>query len=165
MTALHDGTLHVQSRRGTRDLAFSAFAAGYMSHSLAPDELLTGISLKAWSPRHGHAFLEVSRRQGDFAIAAVSALVEIGDSGTVRRAAVTISGLGPIPIRPTALEHALLGQRLSHEVMRAAAAEAGALEAMSDAYVTSAYRQHLARILTYRALERAAACASERTER
>ena len=26
---------------------------------------------------------------------------------------------------------------------------------MSDAYVTSAYRKHLARILTYRALERA----------
>jgi CO/xanthine dehydrogenase FAD-binding subunit len=28
---------------------------------------------------------------------------------------------------------------------------------MSDAYVTATYRKHLARVLTYRALERAAA--------
>jgi len=32
-----------------------------------------------------------------------------------------------------------------------------ALEAMSDSYVTAAYRKHLARVLTYRALQRAAA--------
>ena len=37
----------------------------------------------------------------------------------------------------------------------AAAIEAEAFDAMSDAYVTGAYRKHLARILTYRALERA----------
>jgi hypothetical protein len=33
---------------------------------------------------------------------------------------------------------------------------------MADAYVTAAYRQHLARVLTYRALEQAAARAMEK---
>jgi len=165
MTALHDGVLHVRSRRGSRDLAFADFAAGYMSHSLAPDELLAGVSLTAWSPRHGHAFVEVARRHGDFAIAAVGVLLELDGGGVIRRAAAALSGLGPIPVRPAALERALLGQRPTHEVLRAAAAAAGALEAMSDAYVTAAYRQHLARILTYRALEQAAARAKERTVR
>jgi hypothetical protein len=35
------------------------------------------------------------------------------------------------------------------------------LDATADAYVTAAYRKHLARILTYRALEQAAARAAE----
>jgi aerobic carbon-monoxide dehydrogenase medium subunit len=165
IAALHDGVLHVQSRQGTRSLGFSEFAVGYMSHSLAPDELLAGVSLTAWSPRHGYAFFEIARRQGDFAIAAVGVLLELDGGGIVRRAAVALSGLGPIPVRPDSLERALLGERPSHEVLRAAAAEAEALEAMSDAYVTASYRRHLARILTYRALERAVACAKERTER
>jgi carbon-monoxide dehydrogenase medium subunit len=157
ITALYDGTLHVHSRRGARDLSFAEFAVGYMSHSLAPDEFLTGISLVAWSQRHGHAFVEVARRHGDFAILAVGVLVELDGGGSIRRAAVALSGLGPVPIRPASLEDALVGQRPSHDVLRAAAAAAGALEAMSDAYVTAAYRQHLARILTYRALEQAVA--------
>jgi CO/xanthine dehydrogenase FAD-binding subunit len=54
-------------------------------------------------------------------------------------------------------ERLLVGARPGHESFRAAAIEAQALEAMSDAYVTGAYRKHLARVLTYRALERAAA--------
>ena len=36
-----------------------------------------------------------------------------------------------------------------------AAQKAGALDAMSDAYVTADYRRHLARILAFRALEKA----------
>jgi carbon-monoxide dehydrogenase medium subunit len=161
IAALYDGVLHVRSSRGIRELSFVEFAAGYMSHSLAPDELLAGISLTAWSPGHGHAFVEVARRQGDFAIAAVGVLLELDEGGSIRRAAVALSGLGPIPIRPTAVENALLGQRPSHDVLRAAAVAAGSLEAMSDAYVTAEYRRHLARILTYRALEQAAVRAKE----
>src|SRR5262249_40742818 len=36
VTALLDGTVHAVSSRGTRDLAFSDFAAGYMTTNLAP---------------------------------------------------------------------------------------------------------------------------------
>jgi carbon-monoxide dehydrogenase medium subunit len=45
-----------------------------------------------------------------------------------------------------------VGERSTAELFRAAAAEAGKVEAMSDPYVTAAYRQHLARVLTFRAL-------------
>ena len=47
---------------------------------------------------------------------------------------------------------------------KAAAAEAGKLDAMADAYITGAYRQHLARVLTYRALELASARAIDQYE-
>ncbi len=45
VTALLGGTLHAVSRRGKRDIAFAEFAAAYMTSSLAPDELLTGVTL------------------------------------------------------------------------------------------------------------------------
>ena len=69
--------------------------------------------------------------------------------------------LAHAPIRPAAIEQALLGQKPDAAAFKAAAAEAEKLEAGADAYVTSAYRQHLARMLTYRALEQAAARAKE----
>jgi CO/xanthine dehydrogenase FAD-binding subunit len=37
------------------------------------------------------------------------------------------------------------------------------MESVSDAYVSAAYRQHLARIMTYRALSQAAKSAQEKT--
>ena len=80
---------------------------------------------------------------------------------TIGRAALCVSGTGPAPARIAKAEQLLAGQQPSHELFRAAAIEAEALDAMSDAYVTSAYRKHLARVLTCRALERAVVRAKE----
>ena len=45
VTALLGGTLHAAGKRGRRDIAIAEFIVGYMTSSLAPDELLTGITL------------------------------------------------------------------------------------------------------------------------
>ena len=89
-------------------------------------------------------------------------LLTLAPEGTISKAALCVCGLGPAPVRVAAAERLLVGAKPSHETFRAAAIEAEALEAMSDIYVTAAYRKHLARILTYRALERAVARALPR---
>jgi len=73
----------------------------------------------------------------------------------------TVSPVVP-PVRPASIERGLKGEKPAHAAFRAAAAEAGELEATEDAYTNAAYRRHLARVLTYRALERAAARALEK---
>jgi aerobic carbon-monoxide dehydrogenase medium subunit len=128
-----------------------------MTHSLSDGELLTSIELRTWPAGHGYAFEEFARRHGDFAIATVGCLLTLNTNGTIGKAALCVSGLGPAPVRVGEAERLLTGERPSHEVFRAAAEAAEALEAMSDVYVSSDYRKHLARILTYRALERAVA--------
>jgi carbon-monoxide dehydrogenase medium subunit len=138
------------------------WVTGIMTNALQPDEILSRIDLKAWPPGHGYAFEEFARRHGDFAIAAVSCLVELAADGSIVRAAVCVSGLGPAPVRLAKAERLPVGQLPSHEAFRAAAVEAEALEAATDIYVSGAYRQHLARILTYRALEGAVARGRER---
>jgi carbon-monoxide dehydrogenase medium subunit len=162
MVALHDGVLAATSRTGRRTIRMADWVSGTMSHALNPGELLTGIELRAWPAGHGYAFEEFARRHGDFAITAVGCLLTLGANGAIVRAAICVSGLAPAPVRVASAELGLAGTQPSHEAFRAAAMAAEALEAMSDIYVTAAYRKHLARILTYRALERAVARALPR---
>jgi carbon-monoxide dehydrogenase medium subunit len=164
VTALLGGTLHAASKRGTRRIAFAEFAAGYMTTSLQADELLAGVTLPLPGRNHGYAFVEFSRRHGDFAIVACGALVGLDAKGNIADAAIALSGLGHAPVRPASIERALRGQKPAAAAFKAAAAEAQKLDAIADAYVTAEYRQHLARVLTYRALEEAAACAMEKAD-
>ena len=159
--ALLGATMHVASQRGKRDVPFADFAVAYMTTALEPDEMLAGVTFPLPTKSQGHAFVEFARRHGDFAIVACSALLGLDAQGHISDAALAISGLAHAPIRPAAIEQALLGQKPDAATFKAAAAEAEKLEAGADAYVTSAYRQHLARMLTYRALEQAAASAKE----
>jgi len=162
--SLHEGAvLKARSKSGERTLAISEFAAGYMSHGLAEDEILVEVCLPVWSPRHGYAFVEVARRRGDFAIAGVAVLMELsGAGGTIVRAAISIAGVSPVPVRPSAAEQALIGQRPSPELFEAVASALPFADVLSDAYVSSDYRAHLARVLMRRGLTAAASKAEER---
>jgi carbon-monoxide dehydrogenase medium subunit len=161
VTALLGGTLHAVSVRGRRDIPFAEFAVGYLTTSLKPDELLAGVTLPLPPPGHGHAFVEFARRHGDFAIVACAALIGLDRSGKIAQAALALSGLSHAPVRPGAIERALHGQKPDAAAFKSAAAEAGNIHVTSDAYVSAAYRKQLARVLTYRALEQAAARALE----
>jgi carbon-monoxide dehydrogenase medium subunit len=161
VTALLGGTLRAVSARGSRDIAFAEFAVGYLTTSLAPDELLAGVTLPLPKRGHGHAFVEFARRHGDFAIVACSALLGLDARGDISDAAIALSGMSPAPVRPAAIERALHGRKPGAEAFKAAAAEAGKLDATADPFVSAAYRRHLARVLTYRALEQAGTRALE----
>lgn len=161
--SVHDGAvIHAQSKRGRRDLSLSEFCLGFMAHSLAEDEIVTGVSLPLWRADHGYAFVEVARRRGDFAVAAVAALVELDRAGKIERAAISIAGVTPNPVRATAAERQLIGQAPGEDAFRAAAASLAFDEPLSDAYVTAEYRLTLAEVLTRRALDQAVNKALER---
>ena len=151
-----DATITVQGPNGSREIAFADYPAGYMTPSIELDELVTAVHLPVWPERHGYAFIEFARRHGDFAIVSAAALLEAGRDGAIARASVTVSGVGPAPVRLTAAEKALVGQKPSPELFRAVAEEGRKIEAMGDIHAPSEYRQHLAAVLSRRALEKAA---------
>jgi carbon-monoxide dehydrogenase medium subunit len=157
MAALHDAQLVLGRKGSQRTLGFDQFARGYLTTAIEPDEMLQEIRLRRWAKPQGFAFEEFSMRHGDFAICAVSCLVTLTASGAVDAVAIAVSGVAPTPQRLREFEVAAHGQMPSHELYREAAVQATAIEAMSDAYTTADYRRHLARVLTYRALEKAVA--------
>lgn len=154
LMAVYDAVLTAHGPDGTREIPFAEWPLAYMIPTLGPDELLTTIRVPYWGTGHGYGFVEFARRHGDFAIIAVAALLEV-EGGTIRRAAISIGGADVRPIRLTEAETALVGAAPNAETFKAAAEIARGIDAMSDAYVTSAYRQRLAATLTERALVKA----------
>ncbi len=161
VTAL-GGELVVRSRRGRRTLPAAQFFQGYLTTALAPDELLVGVRLPAAPPGTGAAFLEVSRRHGDFALVGVAAQVTLDGDGVCTRAAVALTGVGPVPVAAEDAARLLVGQRpgpaLFEEAGRAASA---GLAPDGDLHASAEYRAHVAGVLTRRALARAAERARE----
>ena len=150
-----DATIHVESKRGRRDIAMADFPAGYMTPSIELDEMVTAATFPLWEEGHGYAFIEFARRHGDFAIVSAAALLTVDGAGKVDRVSITVSGVGPSPVRCREAEAMILGQTPELELFREAAETARAYDAMEDVHAPSSYRQHLAAVLSRRALEKA----------
>jgi carbon-monoxide dehydrogenase medium subunit len=151
-----DGEVEATSRRGSRWVSASELFRGFLTTSLAPDELLTGVRFPAWAAGTGWSFREFSRRSGDFAIAGVAATVRLDGAGTIAEARIAVSGVAATPVRARNAEAVLAGQVPSDELWAAASQEAAAgLAPPSDIHGSAAYRRHLAAALTRQAVREA----------
>lgn len=160
-------TFVVRGPSGERVVGWDQFFVGYLTTSLQPGELLVEVRLPGMAPRTGHAFVEVSRRHGDFALVGVAALATVDADGVCTAAAAALTGVGPVPVRARAAEQGLVGTRLERKALAAAAARVSeAIAPESDIHASADYRRHVAGVLTRRAFERAArgARGDERTE-
>jgi len=151
----YDATVVVTGPSGTREIAFRDFPVAYMTPAVEPNEILTAVRFTPWPPGHGYAFVEFSRRHGDFAITSAAALLMADAGGRITRASVTIGGAAATPVRVTEVEAALTGTEPTPELMREACESCRAIEAIEDIHAPASYRQHLAAVLSRRALEKA----------
>ena len=155
LCALLDASLTVERDGASRSVPMKEWALGYLVTALAPEELLTRVSFKAWTPGHGWAFVEFARRHGDFAIASVGVLLDSSRDGRISRAAISVGGCGGGPVRLDAAEQMLAGHAGDEGLFREAASFADSIDAGSDAYVSADYRRHLVKVLVRRALAQA----------
>ncbi len=153
-----DAHVVVRSRRGERIVAAEDFFVGHFTTSLADDECLVEVRVPATLPGAGWSFQEVARRQGDFALIGVAAMVALGGGGSIDTARICVFGVAERPLRIRTVEDALAGAAPSPEAFEAAAADAARdLEPPSDVHGSAAYRRHLAAVTVRRALTAAAA--------
>ncbi len=159
-----DATVAVTGKNGARSIDFAAFPVAYMTPALEPDELLTGVTFPCWPRGHGYAFVEFSRRHGDFAIVSAAVLIEEDTSGKVARASVTLGGMGPAPVRAHEVERMLIGATIEEQRLREICETLRQLDAVDDIHAPSSYRQQLATVLPRRALIKAHQRIVERTK-
>jgi aerobic carbon-monoxide dehydrogenase medium subunit len=155
--AAHDAVVEITSTRGTRRVPFAEFPVAFMATAVEPDEIVTAIEIPLWPAGHGYSFHEYARRRGDFAIVGAAALLDLASDRTVRRASLTLCGVGIGPLRMSEAEHMLTGQRFDRGTAQAAAATAKTIRPVSDIHASADYRRHLAEVLAFRALRDAAA--------
>jgi carbon-monoxide dehydrogenase medium subunit len=145
----------LQGSSGQRTLAAADLFQDYLTTAVAEDEVLTEIRVPALDG-YGHSYQKFTRRAEDWAMVAVCAAVKVSD-GVVQDARVALTNMGSVPLRATDVEDALRGQPAGAESFAAAAEHAAdGTNPPSDLNASTEYKQHLARVLTRRALSDAA---------
>ena len=155
MRAAHDATVVVTGPNGQRELPFAEFPVAYMTPAIELNEFLIAVRFPLWPPGHGYAFVEFARRHGDFAIVSAAVLLEADKAGKITRASVTIGGVGVAPVRASEVEQGLVGQIPQGQMFRELCESCRKIDAIADMHAPADYRQHLAAVLSRRALEKA----------
>ena len=147
------GSVVAEGPGGRREIAADDFFQFHMTTTRAPDEIIVEARFPVLPAGAGWSFEEFTRRHGDYAIAAVAAIVD-RRGGKVSLAAC---GVASRPVRLTESENILAGGELSAEKLKSAAAAAQeAVTAPDDMHATTVYRRHLLATLVRRAVEKAA---------
>jgi aerobic carbon-monoxide dehydrogenase medium subunit len=133
------GVVELRGPGGSRLVPAGDFFTGFFETCLAPGELLTAVRVPRL-PGVGWGYQKFTRRANDWAIVGAAAIA----------GRIALANMGPTPLRATAAEQALAGGASNGEAAGLAAAGTSPGE---DIHADRAYREHLARTLTLRALE------------
>jgi carbon-monoxide dehydrogenase medium subunit len=152
MALLLDAMIGVATPKGRRTVAALDFFLGALSVALEPDELVIEVVFPKLPPGTGWAFEEVSRRHGDFALAAVGAVLTVAD-GKIAQARIAIAGADERAVRAGEAEALLKGRALEPKLLDAACEAARAcVTPNTDLHASSDYRRHLVGVLTAKVL-------------
>lgn len=150
-----DAEIVALSSRGERVIPAAQFFEGLYTTALAPDEIICRVSYPVLDASWHVAFDEVSRRRGDFAMAALALRVHV-IGGRIEACRIVFGGVETHPRRLTGVEAVLTGRNVRDPEARAAAVAAldHTLSPLEGGEYPPAYRRQLARMLLGRQLAR-----------
>jgi aerobic carbon-monoxide dehydrogenase medium subunit len=149
--------LVAQGPNGRRSIPARDFFVDYLETTLSPDELLVEVRVPKLGSGWGFHYEKLHRVAQAWAIVGVAAAVR-RDDGSIAEARIGLTNMGRTPVRAEAVEQALAGMDASNHAALVQAADRAAegTTPPSDLSGQADYRQHLARVLTRRAVRRAA---------
>lgn len=139
---------------GERTVPIDELLQGPFTTSLEPGEIVTEVRVPDPGARAGGTYLKLERKVGDFATAGVAVHVSMSN-GTVERAGIALTGVGPTNVRAEAAEQALVGHALDDDAIDAASRLAAeAAQPRADVRGTEEYKRNAIRVLTARGLRK-----------
>ena len=146
----------VRGPKGTRTIAIDDLFVGLFETSLVPGEILTEIRVPKPAAGSGGAYLKIERKVGDYAVAAVAVQLELAGKA-VKGVRIGLTNVSSIPMRAKNAEAALAGKQLTDDVLEAAGKAAAAeCDPSADLRGQVDYKRDMVRVLTKRAVRRAA---------
>src|SRR5262245_46075365 len=144
-------------KKGERTIPIDSFFTGLFETALGKDEILTEIRIPAAAARSGGAYVKLERKVGDFATAGTAAFLALGSGGEIAKAGLGLTNMGLVPIQATDAEKFLQGKKPEAGVIaEAAKLAAQATDPQPDRRGAVDYKTEMARVLTARALQKAA---------
>ncbi len=148
-----DAQIVLAGKSATRRVAARDFFHGLYATALQPDEVLTEVVIPIPGADYRHAFLELARRRGDYAIVGVAALAKV-TNGTLSDVRLTYLGASGKPVSATKTAQLIDLKQLSESTLQEAQRTlADELDPSADLYSSAATKLHLAHVLTGRALK------------
>ena len=142
----------IAGKAGSRKVKARDFFQALYTTAIGPTEVLTAIEIPIPADGSRVAFVELTRRRGDYAIVGVAAIAR-SDQAVLSGVQLAFLGVDQIPVLAKTAMAEVEGKRLSPAVIAAAAkALASDLDPSGDAYSTPATKMHLARVIASRAL-------------
>jgi carbon-monoxide dehydrogenase medium subunit len=142
---------------GRRVIPAREFFVDYLETALSPDELLVEVRIPKLGAGWGFHYEKLHRVAQAWAIVGVAAALR-RDNGSIAEARIGLTNMGRTPLRAGAVEHALAGTDASDDAALTQATDRAAdgTTPPSDLSGQADYRQHIARVLTRRAVRHAA---------
>jgi aerobic carbon-monoxide dehydrogenase medium subunit len=144
----------VAGSSGRRTVPAGEFFLDYLQTALEPDELLVEVRVPKLGDGWGFRYEKFHRVAQSWAIVGVAAAVQ-RSNGSIAAARVGLTNMGATPVRASGVEEAVTGSGLDGIAAAAERATEGT-SPPSDLNGKADYREHLARVLTRRALTAAA---------
>ena len=149
-----DAEMVIAGSGGRRTVPAAEFFVDFFTTALDQYEILCEIRVPKHTGWHAH-YEKFNRVAQAWPIVAVAATLRV-DGDSIAEARVGLANMGATPVRATAVEQALVGRPATAETITAAAQHAAeGTSPTADGNADAEYRQHLARVLTGRAVSAA----------
>lgn len=146
-----DAEFVIAGSSGTRTVPAAEFFVDYFTTAIGEGEILTQVRFPKYTGWSTH-YEKFNRTAQAWSMVAVAAALRV-EGGSIAEARIGLTNMGTTPLRATGVEQALVGQPATADSVRAAAEHATeGTAAPSDADAAADYREHLARVLTGRAV-------------
>jgi len=141
---------------GRRTVPAAEFFVDYLTTALQEGEVLVEVRIPKLSGTWGMHYEKFNRVAQAWSIVAVAAVVR-REGDRIAEARIGLTNMGPTPLRASGVEAALAGAEATREAIAAAAERAAeGTSPSSDLNGQADYREHLATVLTRRAVAVAA---------
>jgi aerobic carbon-monoxide dehydrogenase medium subunit len=148
----------VRGTGGEHAVPIDEFLVDSFTTALGEGEMAVAVRFPLPDERTAGSYQKVERKVGDFATAAAAVQVSLAADGTIAHAGVALSAAGPCAVRVVEAEQALVGQKPSADLLRAAANAAWRRsEPQADLRGSVEFKKHLAGVLVARGLRQALA--------
>lgn len=156
------GKIVIANLEEERTVSPDEFFLTYLLTTIEPTEMVKEIQFPVLSPTSGYAFVELCRREGDFALVEVASVIDLDKNGLISFSRLAVGGVNPIPCVLEEVEEFLIGQEPSEVLFLEASEKVKELiDPEDDMHGSADYRRQLASVLTNSALSIAVERASK----
>lgn len=149
-----DAEFTIAGPGGRRTVPASEFFGGPFETAVGEDELLVSVAFPKYDGWGTH-YEKFNRTAQAWSIVGVAAAVRM-DGGKIAEARIGLTNVGGTPVRATAVEEALVGAASLADIAAAAEKASDGIDPFADEDADVDFRKHLVRVLTKRAVAKAA---------